>query len=273
MIPAICINDGYRPKEIPKEKWLVQGQEYTVILFFISFIFFSFVYSMQLVLANNKKYCPFLETISTSGRSTKKGFLFMRVKLHSKCIIEGCEGHGAIPKKGITEVFPRGYCQLHHTRFLKYGDPHFTKQRVGEDRCKHPLYATYKNIKQRCYNKNKPDYHNYGGRGIKVCDRWLGIDGFTNFCKDMGEKPTLGHSVDRINNNGNYEPSNCRWATIHQQSVNKRSNVETVGVTYIPKKDIWVAQMRFDGIKVLYKQFKDMNDAITERKLCEKKYL
>lgn len=76
----------------------------------------------------------------------------------------------------------------------------------------------------RCYDKNDPSYKHYGGRGIEVCQRWLGRDGYSNFISDMGKRPTPKHSIDRINVNGNYEPSNCRWATIKQQANNKRNN-------------------------------------------------
>ena len=79
-------------------------------------------------------------------------------------------------------------------------------------------------IKQRCYNARKGKiYSRYQGRGIKVCDRW--INSFETFLKDMGLPPTLKHSLDRYpNNDGNYEPSNCRWATSYEQMNNIRTN-------------------------------------------------
>ncbi len=78
-------------------------------------------------------------------------------------------------------------------------------------------------MKQRCYNPKHPSYHIYGGRGIKICNRWLGNEGFDNFCEDMGKRPPK-HSLDRINVNGNYTPKNCKWSTKKQQQNNRRDN-------------------------------------------------
>ena len=80
-------------------------------------------------------------------------------------------------------------------------------------------YACWQGMKQRCYNKNCCNYNSYGGRGIIVCDRWM--HSFENFLADMGKKPE-GMSIDRINNDGNYEPSNCRWTTVKVQQSNRR---------------------------------------------------
>jgi len=81
----------------------------------------------------------------------------------------------------------------------------------------------------RCNNPNDKAYKNYGGRGIAVCQHWRS---FSNFLEDMGQAPT-GLTIERINNNGNYEPSNCKWATHKEQENNKRDNVrvEFQGIT------------------------------------------
>ena len=96
----------------------------------------------------------------------------------------------------------------------------------------HPLYPTYSAMRQRCGNRNSKGYQRYGGRGITICERWQGTDGFPNFLSDMGKKPSPKHSIDRIDNDGNYEPDNCRWATRSEQSNNSCRNrlVEIGGI-------------------------------------------
>lgn len=85
-------------------------------------------------------------------------------------------------------------------------------------------YIAWKSMKQRCYNKKNKEYENYGGRGITICDRW--VKSYENFLEDMGRKPTPQHSIDRIDVNGNYEPSNCRWATPYEQRMNQRKMLQ-----------------------------------------------
>ena len=77
-------------------------------------------------------------------------------------------------------------------------------------------------MKERCYNTKNSSYKDYGKRGIIVCDRWLGS--FESFVRDMGERPA-GYVIDRINNDGNYCPENCRWTSVTENNRNKRNNV------------------------------------------------
>lgn len=145
------------------------------------------------------------------------------------------------------------------------------KSVYGEARTKNPLYQTYHIMKRRCYDVNLPKYQSYGARGITVCDRWLGSTGFNHFCEDMGEKPTPKHSIDRIDVNGNYEPSNCKWSTIHEQCANRRNSCNTPGVRK-HRDNRWRADIKVDGVLML-KYFKTEEEAIEYRKYLEKTYL
>lgn len=128
------------------------------------------------------------------------------------CIIKEC------PK----EQWSRGYCGTHYQR-IRSGAIIDVNEKVRpyhkHKQFHHPLYSTWQGMKNRCMNPKSDTYGYYGGRGIKVCERWLD---FANFLEDVGDKPTLKHSLDRIDNDGDYEPGNVKWATQIEQVANQR---------------------------------------------------
>jgi len=87
-----------------------------------------------------------------------------------------------------------------------------------------PERMAWEDMQRRCTNPQRRDYHRYGGRGIRVCERWTGSDGYAAFLADMGRKPRRGYSLERRNVDGNYEPANCCWATAREQQRNRRNN-------------------------------------------------
>lgn len=108
-------------------------------------------------------------------------------------------------------------------------------------------YTTWRSIKTRCHKESYSRYSEWGGRGIKVCDRWL--NSFENFYADMGPRPSNKHSIDRINNDGNYEPSNCKWSSIEDQGNNKSNNIL---ITYRDKTlslTQWCRELDFKYLK------------------------
>lgn len=96
----------------------------------------------------------------------------------------------------------------------------------------HELYVVWRKMRERCLSKNCKDFKNYGGRGITICKEW---DSFEQFVKDMGERP-VGHTLDRINNDGNYESSNCRWTDRRTQNINRRNIKEAKGISKVGNK-------------------------------------
>ena len=118
-------------------------------------------------------------------------------------------------------------------------------------------YVTYKCMVNRCYDKKNASYLGYRGKGITVCDRWL--NSYENFLLDMGKMPSANHSLDRIYNEGNYEPSNCKWSTKIEQARNRSNNkLNDIQVTLIkiiinnivPEKGCWTKLAKLANVSL-----------------------
>lgn len=175
------------------------------------------------------------------------------------CSIEGCE----------NKYYANGYCRKHYDRVRKHGDPLFTEvDRHGMKKTR--VYTSWRGMKSRCLNDKTRDYNNYGGRGIKVCERWMK---FSNFYKDMGDCPE-GFTLDRIDVNGNYEPSNCRWADKTTQSENRRVFCKNkTGCTGVFKKgNKFVSRIRSNKKEYYLNSHDNLEEAIIARLKGELRY-
>jgi hypothetical protein len=130
----------------------------------------------------------------------------------------------------------------------------------------HPLYGVYFSMLSRCHNPNYYYFHRYGGRGIKVCKRWQ--DSFDDFVKDMGERPS-GYQIDRMDNDGDYTPENCRWVDKYIQMGNTRTNNKNPGVNWHKQKNKWRARIKVEGIEKHLGLFDSYLEAYLMRKMAE----
>lgn len=143
-------------------------------------------------------------------------------------MLEGQKAKAICECGNEREVFAQ---TLKHSKSLSCGclsreinsgpKPAISERLTTHGQSKTPIYKVWAAMLARCSNATNPAYCNYGGRGISVCERWLKYE---NFIADMGHRPSDKHSIERINNDGNYEPTNCKWATKKEQCNNMRTN-------------------------------------------------
>lgn len=194
-----------------------------------------------------------IERMPNNGRRTAWKFLCscgVEKIINSETVTDGrVNSCGCLQKESITQ------------RSLKHG--HSINRKSTKE------LKSYAHAKSRCYNKNDPKYKNYGLRGIKMCDAWL--NDASQFLKDMGKAPSPKHSIERIDVNGDYEPSNCIWATNHDQSRNKTTNVfvELNGEMVILKDYALALGIGYKALHKLYRKdgmtLKDATDKLLKK--------
>ncbi len=164
--------------------------------------------------------------------------------------------------KCSSKIVARELCSKHYHRQYRYGDTNFVYRERTLQYRDTPEYRAWKNIKSRCYNKNVPSYKYYGGRGIGVCDRWR--KSFYSFLNDMGQRPGAEYSIDRKNNDGDYSPDNCRWATKSQQGVNTRlykTNKTGFRNVSLSKNGKYVVRIRRDKVEKYLGIYESIDEA------------
>jgi hypothetical protein len=174
-----------------------------------------------------------------------------------KCSVNGCDG----------KFLARDFCNKHYTQKYRAGELDIRK---GHGMHNTSTYYSWQCMKDRCYRKDNVAFKYYGGRGITVCDEWK--DSFINFLNDMG-KAGQGLTIDRIDANGNYQKSNCKWSTKLEQSNNTRmlsnnkSGIE--GVWWNCKRKHWQVDIQYNTVNQRLGYFKDLFEACCARKSAE----
>lgn len=199
-----------------------------------------------------------LLVLREDGRAPKSGAVlwFCQCDCGNTCVVRGAN---------LTSEMTTS-CGCLHKELL-------SARATTHGRTNDPLYNVWKGMRHRCNNKNDDHYHLYGGRGIAVCERW---NNFENFLKDMGPRPNSNYSIDRINNDGNYEPNNCRWATITEQARNQTNRKHITspvkGVSWHKKSKKYIAQIGVNGHPKYIGIFPTIEAAAEARRLAEIKY-
>lgn len=190
--------------------------------------------------------------------------IIMEMELYKICTVSGCEKTMRWGK----------YCSMHRARLLRRGSLGGAEpEQVKHGLHTHPLYHTWENMRARCNNPNHTAYPYYGGRGIKVCERW---NNFALFLQDVGDKPSPELTLDRVDVNGDYEPSNVRWAThaqqTHNQNLDKRNKTGTRGVRYDSKFRVYRVAIGRNRKIYHLGSYKKLSDAIKARKDAEERF-
>lgn len=159
-----------------------------------------------------------------------------------KCKVEEC----------IKQKYKNGYCNAHNLRIKRYGRLNKIRAWDSHGMSNHELRIAWTNMKQRCENPNHKQYPNYGGRGIKVCDEWSSsLPNFIKYIESLENYMKEGYSIDRIDNSGNYEPGNIRWANRIQQANNKRipsnSTLRIPGIYYSNRYNKYIIEKWRNG--------------------------